>query len=304
MHSLLRGDHHVHSTFSDDAVSTLAENVTAASVAGLETLRLVDHVRSTTTWVPEYLSAVRSLRVPEGLTVLTGVEAKILDASGALDIPLLPAGIDRILIADHQFPGVEGPLSPSAVRERIAAGWGTEDALDQLVSALIAAMRRHPGNQLAHCFSLLPKIGLAEGDLGADRGEDRRVDVVVGRLAAALGGEAVEDQFESGVEVRPGREFGRPIRGAERLGGEHLRGAREVVGGDESAQRACVAVLVLRHRVARGATLLEFLSEQRGVAYVAAQQGEHPELLAPVVPGVGQSLEAPFEPGDLVRAGG
>ncbi|WP_447912183.1 PHP domain-containing protein [Microbacterium phyllosphaerae] len=168
-HALLRGDHHVHSTFSDDAVSTLAENVTAASVAGLETLRLVDHVRSTTTWVPEYLSAVRALRVPEGLTVLTGVEAKILDASGALDIPVLPAGIDRILIADHQFPGVEGPLSPSAVRERIAAGWGTEDALDQLVSALIAAMRRHPGNQLAHCFSLLPKIGLAEGDLGAER---------------------------------------------------------------------------------------------------------------------------------------
>ncbi|WP_311242867.1 PHP domain-containing protein [Microbacterium sp. WCS2018Hpa-23] len=168
-HALLRGDHHVHSTFSDDAVSTLAENVTAASVAGLETLRLVDHVRSTTTWVPEYLSAARDLRVPEGLTVLTGVEAKILDASGALDIPVLPAGIDRILIADHQFPGVEGPLSPSAVRERIAAGWGSEDALDQLVSALIAAMRRHPGNQLAHCFSLLPKIGLAEGDLGAER---------------------------------------------------------------------------------------------------------------------------------------
>jgi len=168
-HALLRGDHHVHSTFSDDAVSTLAENVAAASAAGLETLRLVDHVRRETTWVPEYLSAVRDLHVPERLTVLTGVEAKILDASGELDIPALPAGIDRILIADHQFPGGEGPLSPSAVRERIAAGWGSEDALDQLVSALIAAMRRHPGNQLAHCFSILPKIGLAEDDLGAER---------------------------------------------------------------------------------------------------------------------------------------
>lgn len=168
-HSALRGDHHVHSTFSDDAVSTLAENVAAAAAAGLSTVRLVDHVRQSTSWVPEYLAAVRALAVPDGLEVLTGVEAKILDASGALDIPALPEGIDRILIADHQFPGVDGPLGPTAVRERIADGWAADDVLDQLVGALIASMRRHPGNQLAHCFSILPKIGLSEDDLGDER---------------------------------------------------------------------------------------------------------------------------------------
>lgn len=168
-HTLLRGDHHVHSTFSDDAVSTLAENVDAAAAAGLTTVRLVDHVRQSTSWVPDYLAAVRALRVPDGLTVLTGVEAKILDASGALDIPALPAGIDRILIADHQFPGVGGPLGPSAVRERIEGGWATDDVLDQLVSSLISSMHRYPGNQLAHCFSILPKIGLSEDDLGQGR---------------------------------------------------------------------------------------------------------------------------------------
>ncbi len=168
-HALLRGDHHVHSTFSDDAVSTLAQNVEAAASAGLSTLRLVDHVRRSTTWVPEYLAAVRALRVPDGLTVLTGVEAKILDVAGALDVPPLPDGIDRILIADHQFPGVDGPLGPSAVRERIAAGWATDDVLDQFVEALTATMRRYPGNQLAHCFSILPKIGLSEADVGAER---------------------------------------------------------------------------------------------------------------------------------------
>ncbi|WP_292761660.1 PHP domain-containing protein [Microbacterium sp. UBA3486] len=170
-HALLRGDHHVHSTFSDDAVSTLAQNVEAAAAAGLTTLRLVDHVRQSTTWVPEYLAAVRALRVPDGLVVLTGAEAKILDAAGTLDIPTLPDGIDRILIADHQFPGTAGPLGPSAVRERIAAGWATDDVLDQLVEALVATMRRYPGNQLAHCFSILPKIGLSEEDLGPERTE-------------------------------------------------------------------------------------------------------------------------------------
>ncbi|MFJ6534176.1 PHP domain-containing protein [Microbacterium sp. NPDC091662] len=168
-HALLRGDHHVHSTFSDDAVSTLAQNVHAAAAAGLTTLRLVDHVRQSTTWVPEYVSAVRALRVPDGLTVFTGVEAKILDVAGTLDIPALAEGIDRILIADHQFPGADGPLGPTAVRERIAAGWATDDVLDQFVEAVVATMRRYPGNQLAHCFSILPKIGLSEDDLGQER---------------------------------------------------------------------------------------------------------------------------------------
>lgn len=168
-HPALRGDHHVHSSFSDDAVSTLAENVAAAAGVGLHTVRLVDHVRGSTTWVPEYLTAVRGLVVPDGLRVLTGVEAKILDASGELDIPPLPEGIDRILIADHQFPAADGPLGPTAVRDRIADGWAADDVLDMLVSALIASMRRHPGNQLAHCFSILPKIGLSEDALGGQR---------------------------------------------------------------------------------------------------------------------------------------
>ncbi|KIP51877.1 PHP domain-containing protein [Leucobacter komagatae] len=163
--ALTRGDFHVHSTFSDDASSTLAENVAAAHAAGLDTVRLVDHVRASTTWVPDYVAAVAALDVPDGLTVLTGVETKILDSSGSLDLPPLPPGIDRILIADHQFPGDAGPLSPGEVRERIAAGWPAAEALEMLVSATLLAMTRHPGNQLAHCFSILPKLGLSEAEL-------------------------------------------------------------------------------------------------------------------------------------------
>ena len=169
MHPELAGDHHVHSTFSDDAVSTLDENVAAARAAGLAELRLVDHVRVDTTWVPEFLAAVDALEVPEGLTVLTGVEAKILDATGALDIPPRLPRVDRILMADHQFPGTDGPWSPTATVERLARGLSTDDALDLLVEGLIGAMRRHPGNQLAHCFSILPKVGLDESQLGPER---------------------------------------------------------------------------------------------------------------------------------------
>ncbi len=62
----LRGDHHVHSTFSDDAESTLAENIAAASAAGLTELRLIDHVRTATEWVPDFVAAVAAEPVPDG----------------------------------------------------------------------------------------------------------------------------------------------------------------------------------------------------------------------------------------------
>ena len=167
MESILRGDHHVHSTFSDDAVSSLAENIAAASAAGLSRLRLVEHVRESTTWVPEFLAAVAVEPVPEGLTVLTGVEAKIMDSSGRLDLPADYRG--PVLIADHQFPGSDGPWSPSETRAKLDAGLATADALDLLIAGLVGAMERTGEGQLAHCFSILPKVGLHEDDLGDDQ---------------------------------------------------------------------------------------------------------------------------------------
>jgi putative hydrolase len=169
LNALLRGDFHVHSTFSDDAHSTVSENLAAASAAGLTQIRLVDHVRQSTTWVPDFLTTVAAAPIFTDLTVLTGVEAKILNARGELDVPpgliVGPGGVDAILIADHQFPGLDGAWTPDETRSRMAAGLSSADALDLLVGATIAAMESIESGQLAHCFSILPKIGLAESDL-------------------------------------------------------------------------------------------------------------------------------------------
>jgi len=159
-------DHHVHSTFSDDAVATLAQNVRAARQRGLRVLCLADHVRASTPWVPEFAAAVAALRPASGLVLLAGVEAKILDVTGRLDLPGDLHGVDRVLIADHQFPGEHGPVSPGQVRAELASGQRTAaEVIDGLVAATAGALRQVAIPQLAHLFSLLPKIGLAERDV-------------------------------------------------------------------------------------------------------------------------------------------
>jgi putative hydrolase len=185
----LAGDHHVHSTFSDDAESTLVENIAAARAVGLTQLRLVDHVRESTTWVPEFLAAVAGsvgepavdrggadrLSREQRLRVLTGVEAKILDATGRLDLPpdlrTAPGRadrVDRVLIADHQYPGPQGPWSPARVLAERASGLTTATVLDTLIEATIRSLHRVEHAQVAHLFSLLPKVGLTEDDLDDD----------------------------------------------------------------------------------------------------------------------------------------
>jgi putative hydrolase len=181
----LNEDFHVHSTFSDGA-STLAENVRAARERGLRSVCLVDHVRRDTRWLPEFIAAVDQHRGRPGLRVLAGVEAKILDTAGHLDLPpglQTLGGIDLVLIADHQFPADNGPVHPDELRAALELGSITSaEAIERLCEATAqaataqAAMGDAMGAAkgaakgaaanarplLAHLFSLLPKIGLDE----------------------------------------------------------------------------------------------------------------------------------------------
>jgi putative hydrolase len=166
--TMLLEDHHVHSTFSDGK-SSLEENIAQAERAGLRHLGCVDHVRVDTTYVPEYAAAVARLRTTTTLALSVGIEAKILDTSGRLDLPGDGlSGVDRVYAADHQFPWRDGPLAPRLVRAWLESGEASAAlCIDMLVDATIAAMRgyrRHP-LVLAHLFSVLPKVGLSEAQV-------------------------------------------------------------------------------------------------------------------------------------------
>ena len=161
----LRQDFHVHSTFSDGK-GTLQENLAVATAKGLRELGCVDHVRRDTLWVPEYVAAVAALRATTDIKISCGVEAKMLNCAGELDIPDLLAGVDHIYIADHQMPFGNTCLGPREVRELMIKNALTpSDVILALITATSNALRRHRNAVIAHLFSFLPKVGIDESQV-------------------------------------------------------------------------------------------------------------------------------------------
>ncbi|MFG3039398.1 PHP domain-containing protein [Streptomyces sp. NPDC048330] len=167
----LRTDLHTHTDFSDghDPLDAVVE---AASAAGLGTLVVTDHVRTDTTYLPEYVKAVHAARAAAPLTLVCGVEAKILDTEGRIDLPEDLTGIEHVALADHRFPLPAGPAHPDTVRalldeERL----DPREALRLLVRATARAVEQVPAGRsahVAHLFSVLPKVGLDESAVDAE----------------------------------------------------------------------------------------------------------------------------------------
>lgn len=203
-----REDNHVHSTFSDGK-GTIAENIAAAEARGLERLTCVDHVRVDTAWAPDFVRAVRAADEETEIELRCGLEAKLLDTTGSLDIPADLGGADYIYAADHQVPLASGPTHPREVKAAIESGEMTAlEVLEAIIEATTNAVERHENVVIAHLFSVLPKIGLVESEVPAE--------LVAGLAAAAdRNGARIEiDERWScpgAATLAPFRELGVPI---------------------------------------------------------------------------------------------
>jgi putative hydrolase len=158
-------DWHVHSTFSDGS-ATVTQNVCAAEALGLRSICLVDKVRGTTDWMSEFVESCRAAARGSTVQVHCGVEAKLLDTEGKLDMPASAARADYVFVDDRHLPTPRGPMHPDAARERIDAGeLLPAKAVEWLVRGVANAVQRHDRVILAHPFGILPRLGLDEGAL-------------------------------------------------------------------------------------------------------------------------------------------
>lgn len=203
-----RQDMHVHSTFSDGA-NSLEENVAEAESLGLVELGCVDHVRVDTDWVPSYAAAVAAMRGRTEVRLQCGIEAKLLDTAGALDLPEPCAGVDAIYAADHQVPLDDGPHHPREIRAALEDGAvSAEEIVGAIVASTSAAVQSHDGIVIAHFFSILPKVGLDESGVALEPLE------ALARATAASGARIeISERWRcpSSRTLRPFAEQGVPI---------------------------------------------------------------------------------------------
>jgi putative hydrolase len=164
----LRADMHVHSTFSDGR-DAIEDNVARAEALGLTELGCVDHVRASTDWLPGYVEAVGRIRATTDVRLTCSIEAKLMDTTGALDLPDDIAGVEAIFAADHQVPLDDGPNHPRDVRERLERGeLDAQAVLEAIVTSTARSLDRPEPVVIAHFFSVLPKIGLDEAQVPED----------------------------------------------------------------------------------------------------------------------------------------
>lgn len=113
-------DGHVHSIASGHAYSTLNEIVDAARARGISTVCMLEHGKALLGGVNDYYFANTRVMpsVINGVRLLQGIEANILDIDGNLDIP--EAGLSSIeVVGASLHPPVIAPKSKMADTEAL-----------------------------------------------------------------------------------------------------------------------------------------------------------------------------------------
>jgi putative hydrolase len=79
-------DYHVHSSYNDHSALdlTVKNALDRAAEIGLKTLAFTEHVRRSSSWVPQYIQEIQYLRESSKINAIIGFEAKILP-DGSID---------------------------------------------------------------------------------------------------------------------------------------------------------------------------------------------------------------------------
>ncbi len=99
-------DTHTHTNCSHHAYSTLQENIAAAKERGLEMICMTNHAPAIpdSAHIWHFRTMQRLPRVIDGVKLLTGAEANLIDKNGNLDLPLEDQKNMDLIIASIHVP--------------------------------------------------------------------------------------------------------------------------------------------------------------------------------------------------------
>lgn len=102
----------MHTEFSDGD-STIEEYAERARTLGLEEIAITDHCWRSSDWIPAYVEELRAVNDRfEDLTIHAGLEAKLIDRKGAVDVANEDAElVDFVMGVVHRYqPDAEPPF--------------------------------------------------------------------------------------------------------------------------------------------------------------------------------------------------
>lgn len=124
----LRGDWHIHSTFSDGR-NEPEEIIEAAISLGLELVAITDHVNRESDWLDDFVMEIDRLKskYDDKIKILSGIEAKVIDLDGNIDArEEFFKKVDIVLGAFHRIPDSNGFIPRGRIpieRDRVLNFW-------------------------------------------------------------------------------------------------------------------------------------------------------------------------------------
>jgi putative hydrolase len=136
-------DFHMHTT-QTDGKNTAEEMIAAASELGLAAIAFSEHVNRSSSWYPEFVAHVGTLRASAPIRVYIGIEAKPLDFEGTIDasVQILDAA-ELIVGSVHRFPDGNGGLIPMAQVPSLGA-----DKAIEIELGLALGLIRNPASRM------------------------------------------------------------------------------------------------------------------------------------------------------------
>lgn len=148
-------DTHMHSTYTDGEGSIDAI-IEVAKQRGLRRVAITDHVRKESTYLQRYFEHIDKIASKCEIEVLKGVEAKVDNFSGAVDVSdEVRKQADIVIASVHRFPLGRNLYAANKFEKGIAQAIELDLAL-AAVTARACDVLGHPGGMCLQAFKEFP----------------------------------------------------------------------------------------------------------------------------------------------------
>ncbi len=149
---MIYGDYHVHSNYSRDAESGIAEQIQSATAKGLKQIAITDHASCHTYGMSDSvmrneIASVECEAKKAQISVLKGIEANLIDQSGKIDVPKkYHEYLDIIVLGCHK--SCKGGLFARLRHAKMFGG--SNKNIEKNTDAYIKALEENKVNIVAH----------------------------------------------------------------------------------------------------------------------------------------------------------